>query len=154
MSRDVIIRKMVSDDLTIVLDFFEKINPTASREQIAKWTKPALKEHPQLCWVAIVEKEIVGAITAGLRHNVPFIEDLFVEEQYRRQGIGTQLLHQVITELDKLDVEFVKVEANPGTWPLAMKFYYRQGFRVSGVEQDRFGVGPQGDSVILKKRLK
>lgn len=144
---------MTEEDLPSVLDFFEKINPLATREQITKWTIPMLSECPQLCWVAIMGVKLVGAITAELRHGVPFIEDLFVAEKFRRQGIGSQLISRVLEELSKMDVPFVKVEASPSIWPLAQRFYYQHGFRVCGVEQDRFGVGPQGDSVILKRIL-
>jgi ribosomal protein S18 acetylase RimI-like enzyme len=148
------LRQMTLEDLPRVLDFFEEINPTKTRDQIANWTKPALKEWPRLCWVAVAERQLIGAITAELRHNVPFIEDLFVDAAYRRQGVGSQLLTRVLEELGRMDVPFVKVETGPSKWPLAQKFYYRHGFRVCGVEQDRFGLGPQGDSVVLKKQLK
>lgn len=154
MTKKIQLRRMSLTDLDRVLDFFEEINPISSRDEISEWTKTSLKKYPQLCFVAIVEKQIIGAITGSLRYGVPFIDDFFVEEKYRRQEIGSRLLEQVLSELKLLQVDFVKVEANPSTWPMALKFYYRHGFRVCGVEQDRFGVGSQGDSVILKKLIK
>jgi len=147
------IRPMTKEDMPRVLNFFEEVNPTATREQIAGWTSQLLLKWPKLSWVAVEEGRVVGAITASLRGHVPFIEDLFVEESYRRRGVGSRLLSRVLKELGRLKAAFVKVEANPSEWPLAMKFYYRHGFRVCGVEQDRFGVGPRGDAVILKRPL-
>ncbi len=152
---NITLRKMTAEDLPQVLSFFEKVNPNATREQISKWTTPLLKDWPHLCWVAVKGKALVGAITAELRFfGVPFIEDLFVSESYRRQGVGSRLIRRALDEFRRMGVPFVKVESNPSTWPLAQKFYYRHGFRVCGVEQDRHGLGPKGDSVILKKLFK
>jgi GNAT superfamily N-acetyltransferase len=146
---------MTPEDIPQVLSFFEKVNPNATREQISSWTRPILKNYPHLCWVAVIKDELVGAITAELRFfGVPFIEDLFVSESHRRQGVGSRLIHRVLDELRRMGVPFVKVESSPSTWPLAQKLYYRHGFRVCGVEQDRHGFGPKGDSVILKKIFK
>ncbi len=149
------LRTMTSEDLPQVLSFFEEVNPNATRDQISSWTTPILKNWPHLCWVAVTGGELVGAITAELRFfGVPFIEDLFVSESHRRQGVGSRLISRVLDEFRKMGVPFVKVESNPSIWPLAQKLYYRHGFRVCGVEQDRHGFGPKGDSVILKKTFR
>jgi len=94
---------------------------------------------------------MVGAITAELRYGVPFIEDLFMVDDHRQKGIGSQLLVKVLEELRQMELPFVKVENNPSVWPLALKFYYRHGFRVCGVEQDRFCVD-QTEMLLFLRR--
>ena len=68
-------------------------------------------------------------------HKQPFgfLEDLFVEEPYRKQGIGSQLVRQAIAEAKNRGC--YKLIANSRTFAGAIhKFYEKQGFAKWGFE--------------------
>lgn len=68
-------------------------------------------------------------------HEEPhgFLEDVFVEAEYRSHGIGTQLINRAIEEAKKLGC--YKLVGNSRTSnEMAHKFYERLGFKKHGYE--------------------
>ncbi|MFX0115665.1 MAG: GNAT family N-acetyltransferase [Candidatus Hodarchaeota archaeon] len=146
-----VVRLMTEKDLEWIYRKFQIVNPTLSPEFVNNWARKCLKDYPDLCFVAQKnEKTPIGALTGYLRWgNIPYVEDLWVEPKFRGRGIGRALIQQLLMSLEKRKAEIVKVEANPAKFSAAIGFYYRLGFRVCGFEQNRFGVGPEADSILL-----
>jgi ribosomal protein S18 acetylase RimI-like enzyme len=67
------------------------------------------------------------------------LDDLFVEPELMRQGIGRALVHDLIERAHAEGARHVDVIANPN----ALGFYTRLGFEVSGLESTRFGSAPR-----------
>jgi ribosomal protein S18 acetylase RimI-like enzyme len=59
--------------------------------------------------------------------------NLLVDEQSRRQGIGTRLMQQAIEFATKSNCRAVSVEAQATNWP-ALCFYTKLGFQICGVD--------------------
>jgi ribosomal protein S18 acetylase RimI-like enzyme len=67
------------------------------------------------------------------------LDDLFVEPEWMRYGIGRLLIHDVATRAAEAGANHVDVIANPN----ALGFYSRLGFNVIGAASTRFGSAPR-----------
>lgn len=83
----------------------------------AKYVKEAIQEAE--VYVYEDNKEIIGFIGINTRH----IEGIFVEEKYRNQGIGKELIAYCKTKYDKLTLEVYSKNTK------AIKFYEREQFK-------------------------
>jgi ribosomal protein S18 acetylase RimI-like enzyme len=59
--------------------------------------------------------------------------NLLVDEQHRRQGIGTKLMQQATEFATKSNCRAISVEAQATNWP-ALCFYTKLGFDICGVD--------------------
>jgi ribosomal protein S18 acetylase RimI-like enzyme len=59
--------------------------------------------------------------------------NLLVDEEHRRQGIGTDLMHKAEQFAAQNHCRAISVEAQATNWP-ALSFYTRMGFRICGVD--------------------
>jgi GNAT superfamily N-acetyltransferase len=67
------------------------------------------------------------------------IADLQVNEEYRRHGIGTKLLHLVLTTADEAGIEEIWggiTKDDLARWPGLIDWYKRNGFVVSEPDVD------------------
>ena len=70
-------------------------------------------------WIARVGKEPAGHVVLTLRHSMEFgrltavIDDLFVRPQFRRHGVGSELLTALFDACRKLNVAAAHVEVDP-----------------------------------------
>ena len=80
---------------------------------------------------------VVGFATTTSVDWVLGLEDLFVDPQWMRHGVGRLLVHDIITHVDHELVERLEVVANPH----ALAFYERVGFVDDGHVETAFGPG-------------
>ena len=96
-----------------------------------------LREHPE--WLVLSNEGIlagrmrvavaddgavVGFATYAITDGLGELEDLFVDPEWMRCGIGTELVVDISARLNDLNVEWLEVTANPH----AMAFYEHLGF--------------------------
>jgi ribosomal protein S18 acetylase RimI-like enzyme len=67
------------------------------------------------------------------------LDDLFVEPDAMRRGVGRMLVDDVATRAAAAGASYVDVVANPN----ALGFYARLGFAVTGRASTRFGSAPR-----------
>jgi predicted GNAT family N-acyltransferase len=87
----------------------------------------AIKNSSHVC-CAIKNKEVVGAcrlVTDYCSHT--FIVDLFVKEEERKNGVGTQLMKDAIQCLLELNTFFNSISTDPSR-PWLKNFYEKLGF--------------------------
>jgi len=138
-------------DLDAVSTIYTLANPQASSETIKKWIEDSLKKFPKFCYVAKVEEKVVGGISGeGRDYDIGAINDLAVAEKYQGRGVGSALLRRVLREFKNAGLKIVILEVHY-LCSDSIPFYYKYGFRISGVVQDFFGVGQ--DIVIMRKEL-
>lgn len=77
---------------------------------------------------------VVGPVVDGRCE----LDDLFVEPDVMRRGVGRMLVHDLATRAAAAGAEQVEVIANPN----ALRFYERLGFAVAGETSTRFGAAP------------
>ena len=98
-------------------------NVDDSKEGIEKF----LKRNPTSCFVAIDDNVIVGAVIAGNDGRRGYIYHLAVNPNYRKKGIGTSLVKNVINALEDLGINKVALVAFKRNEE-ANSFWEKQGF--------------------------
>ncbi|MDR6487441.1 ribosomal protein S18 acetylase RimI-like enzyme [Chryseobacterium vietnamense] len=83
---------------------------------------------------AYLDGEIAGWIICEQRtwNNSFYIENILINEKYRRQGIGIMLIKSAIKEARKLNCRVIELETQNTNYP-AIQFYRRMGFNITGL---------------------
>jgi ribosomal protein S18 acetylase RimI-like enzyme len=105
-------------------------------------------------YVAMDGEKFIGCVSGLAYKNGDkfngwcYLTDLFVEKEYRRQGIGTQLLHNLEKTLLQHGIDKI------WTWTAGYEgpdFYIKQGYEIFAEMENWYS---NGDSqVALRKRL-
>ena len=141
----VVVRQAAADDVPALRGVFRRasLDNAGDRE--------VLLAHPEvLVWsgeaivggrvrVAVEDGTIVGFATTVPVDGGLELEDLFVEPDRMRRGIGRRLVQDVLDAARADGVEHVWVTANPH----AMEFYTAVGFVPDGTAPTRFGPAPR-----------
>jgi len=93
--------------------------------------------HEQRTRVVIVDGQIVGFVTTRVVADVVELDDLFVDPEWMRRGVGRALIADVATLARSGGALRLEVTANGH----ALDFYTTTGFTVDGVTNTRFGPG-------------
>nr|WP_315029316.1 GNAT family N-acetyltransferase [uncultured Chryseobacterium sp.] len=83
---------------------------------------------------AYVNDELVGWMICEQRtwNNSFYIENILIDEKYRRQGTGVMLIKNAIKEARQLNSRVIELETQNTNYP-AIQFYRRMGFAITGV---------------------
>lgn len=132
-----LVRPMTIDDCDSILQLDLNIFPDA-----CPWDKSFFDCYfsPGLCFVSCDEEtnEINGYIFSNyLEEDKLLISNFAVRPEYRKQGIGSQLMDKVIsTEQARwnMDAAFITISLNVRkNNEIAIKFYEKYGFQISDV---------------------
>jgi GNAT superfamily N-acetyltransferase len=85
--------------------------------------------------VATLDERVVGFSTVVELGNVDDLEDLFVDPDWMRHGVGLALMRDVVDRARARGARYVEVTANEH----ALAFYARAGFVPHGEADTRFG---------------
>jgi ribosomal protein S18 acetylase RimI-like enzyme len=82
---------------------------------------------------AFDNNELIGWIICEQRtwNNSFYIENILVDEKYRRQGTGIMLIKNAIKEARRLGCRVIELETQNTNYP-AIQFYRRMGFNITG----------------------
>jgi ribosomal protein S18 acetylase RimI-like enzyme len=85
--------------------------------------------------VAEEDGRLIAFLDAELEpwRGVLKVFNLLVDEQYRRQGIGTNLMQKALDFAIDSKCRAISVEAQATNWP-ALSFYTKMGFEICGVD--------------------
>jgi ribosomal protein S18 acetylase RimI-like enzyme len=89
--------------------------------------------------VAEQDGTVVGFATWAEADGTVDLEDLFVDPDYRRRGIASELVRRIAEVLRARGVQRLQVTANPH----AMEFYRSAGFTDNGTADTDFGTAPR-----------
>jgi ribosomal-protein-alanine N-acetyltransferase len=146
----VFIKRMVECDLAEVSELALLANPHAVKEEYKRHLDDLLKNQPDLSFVAVRDKRVIGYVQAAIHGAMAVIEDIAVNEEFQGRGVGEKLLKKELQVLKRKNVKLVFAEVH-FKCASAIPFYYKFGFRISGFQQDYFGIGH--DAIILKLEL-
>ena len=142
---------MKTEDISELLESYMLANPHSNSESIEKWTLDTLRENQDLCYVAEVQGRVIGGVSAFMSdEEIGVIDDLAVVSEYHRKGIGSELLKKVTEELRNKGAEIVTLKIHY-LCSDSIPFYYKHGFRISGMVQDCFG--KKQDAITMNKYL-
>lgn len=96
---------------------------------------------------AFTDGELQGWIICEHRtwNNSFYIENILVNEKYRRQGLGIMLIKSAIKEARRLSCRVIELETQNTNYP-AIQFYRRMGFNITGVNTRLYD---QSDEIAL-----
>lgn len=110
----------------------------AHSKQIEESTMNYIQQ--QYCFVAIKNERIVGMITGKISSERPwFIEqtailnNIYVEEEYRRKGIATKLYERFCLEIKKKEITKIELHTMNNN-KSAIKFYKKLGFEPYNIQ--------------------
>jgi len=94
---------------------------------------------PQVRYQYVAEDngEVIGLASGLTNHKWFCLTDLWVHEDYRRQGLGAKLLHMLEEKIKAIGIEHVYLWTSGLINPI---FYEKQGYRVFTVFEDFFEV--------------
>ncbi len=145
--KDVVIRQLRKGDLDVVSELAMLANPFAEKAKYRRHIEEELEDNPELAFVAVKEKKVVGYVMGDVHGSHAVLEDIVVDEAHQRQGIGTLLLDVELKALIAAGSKIVVAEVHYKC-ASAVPFYYKHRFRISGVCRNFFGMGH--DAVILE----
>lgn len=93
-------RELLIDDYDQIISLWKKtpgvgLSEADSRENIAKF----LKRNPGLSFISEINKRIVGTILSGHDGRRGYIYHMMVDEDYRNNGIGRNLVMKSLEQL-------------------------------------------------------
>lgn len=79
-----------------------------------------------------IDGNIVGCILVENKDNGVIIDELYIEEKYRNNGIGTDLINNVISNNNTVYLWVYKLNVN------AIRLYKRLGFKIIKETENRY----------------
>lgn len=129
------IRKATKRDKKAVSELYYELHPVEEKENKKKGLLVPIEKSKIKPILLLAEKngEIIGFVWAHFIQYGFFkygsIDEFFVKKEFRRRGIGTNLLKKVIEKLEKLNPKIILVGTEKGNKE-AIKLYQKIGFEL------------------------
>jgi len=108
-----------------------RLNTLSGWNQTAADWRRFLKNSPRGCFVMEHECKIVGtATTINYENRFAWIGMVLVDPEFRKQGIGTELLKKAIEYLDDVSIRTVKLDATPQGKPIYSKLGFVEEYEI------------------------
>lgn len=113
-----------------------------SEQRYDRWLRARADDPRSIFLVAQTEGgQIAGFAVATVEKNIPiyrvgeygFLHDLWVEEEYRHEGIGRQMMMRVIERFKEMGISQIRLET-AALNDMARDVFVKCGFRISTVE--------------------
>lgn len=139
------IRRLRKDDIDQVVELENKYLGTSLGHKILK---EELDRQVITMLVDEIDNEVIGFICGYFLDGIGEIYNFVVDEKYQRQGIGTELLNEIILINNAYDIN-LEVRANNTK---AINFYKKNGFEQISIRKNYYSNGEDG--LVLKKVIK
>ncbi len=143
---DITVKKATADDIDFISMLEEK---TFS----SPWDKNSLlyavNDPDTLFFLAEYKGEKAGYISAKYIAGETDINNVAVEENFRKRGVASALLTKLTDASEKLDCDFITLEVRDSNDP-AINLYKKFGFTLAGVRKNYYTL-PTEDALILTK---
>lgn len=147
----IVVRKMQKGDLSVVSRLAMLANPHAKKTEYTLHLEHELNQSPELAFVAVEDEEVVGYVMDETHEDHAILEDIVVDEARQDQGVGAMLLETELKAIKTAKPEIIVAEVHYKC-ASAIPFYYKHGFRISGVCRNFFGM--RHDAIILELILR
>ena len=145
------IRNATSQDVDLAVDFFNKLQKYHQELNPAMWTLnpdanetfrkhflKELKSEAHFARLAFDSNDIVaGILLAEIQQNIPivkpsqfgYITDLFVDQNYRRQGLAEQLLEDISKIFRAHNISEIRLQVDAKNLQ-GLSFYQKHDFEI------------------------
>jgi GNAT superfamily N-acetyltransferase len=142
---DVVVRDAKPADLVVLQDVFRRSSLSndgdrahlLAHPELLEWTPPPANRGRTR--VAVVDDAIVGFATTTVGPDFLELDDLFVDPEWMKLGVGRTLVLDATTLARDRDVLRIEVTAHEN----ALRFYERVGFVSHDIVETRFGPAPR-----------
>lgn len=108
-----------------------RLNTLSGWNQTAADWQRFLKNSPRGCFVMEDDGKIAGtATTVNYDNRFAWIGMVLVDPEYRKQGIGTQLLKKTVEYLDEENIRTMKLDATPQGKPIYTKLGFVDEYEI------------------------
>lgn len=109
-----------------------------------------IEDEDHYVFVAEEEGKVVGFISGEWQrwNNSVYIDSLYIDENHRHKGYGSQLLKQMIRKSREIRSKKVFIDVEAGNTN-ALILYLKHGFEINGYVQDFYRSKEVGDAVFL-----
>lgn len=147
------IRKAVESDLDEIIRLWKRnirtINTASDIEDLFNAFKDYFFVAVSL---ASEERKLIGFVAGAVRQGHGHISGIAVDAEYRRQGIGNELIKAVEREFIARAFDMVTLEVRKSNWR-AIRFYEKQGYKRLYLVKGYYADGE--DALVYgKKRLR
>ena len=101
--------------------------------------------------VALIKNKVVGYFCARHVLNEGHILNLAVHQEFRRRGIATELMNNILVEFKEKGCNLLYLEVRVSNLD-AIKFYERFGFKVSSFRR-KYYTSPTEDGALMMRWL-
>jgi GNAT superfamily N-acetyltransferase len=128
MPIEMVIRRPRPHEYNSLRDLIETVATETFRDLFAPNPVPLVfkDEDWPLAWIAASDAKILGVI---ITHQ-EWVDDLWVLQEYRRQGVGRRLLAQGESEIAARGCQTCRLRVVKSNL-VAVQFYSRQGWRIA-----------------------
>ena len=147
--REVVVRPMTADDLTVVMGI-ERASFTVPWT-LSTFTGLLARDTTRL-WVAEVMGEVVGYAAVWMVADQAELGDLAVTESWRRCGVGRRLLETVLEGMVEAGIRELFLEVRVSNYA-ARRLYDEHGFREVGRRPGYYSK-PKEDALVLRRLLR
>jgi [ribosomal protein S18]-alanine N-acetyltransferase len=145
-----IIRPATSEDISAIVAIQQK-NPQAAKWQESDYVR--LVEDPSgvLLVAEDAARQVLGFAAAWRGLDEAELQNLAVDPQHRRQGVGQGLVHEVHCRLRAVGTKRVFLEVRPSN-ESALALYQSSGYTITGRRQNYYSA-PQEDAFVLSAAI-
>ena len=136
------IREALEKDLESIYELGIKLHPNY---RIINNLSEILKDKIHHLYVYELNKKVIGFIHYTKLYNSVDLVDLYVDENYRKQKVATNLIDYMITNLDIDDRIFLEVNT---TNQNALNLYQKFGFKIINIRKNYYG---ENDAYIMER---
>ncbi|MGN0502823.1 MAG: ribosomal protein S18-alanine N-acetyltransferase [Ruminococcus sp.] len=117
------------------------------------WSRQGLEEElnneTSLFLVAKEENEVIGYIGMSIVIDEGYIFNVAVREKYRKKGVATALINELVTYGKKNNFSFITLEVRESNLP-AISLYSKFGFIKAGERKDYYS-NPKENAILMTK---
>ena len=125
------IPKLIKYKLASILDYDKEITPE-EKERITNFVKKTIPNQINDYNVIVIDNKIIGCLYFEPYQDGILLNEIYLEEEYRNQGIGTDIIKNILQSNPKVYLWVYKENKK------ALKLYQSLNFTIKETEEKRY----------------
>ena len=125
------IKLLISYKLATILDYAKDL-PKGEIEKITNYVKTTVPIHIDDYKIIIINNKKVGCLLLEKYEDGILINELYLDKNYRRKGIGTNILNNILNNNSKVYLWVYKENT------IALNLYKKLGFKIKETTETRY----------------
>lgn len=125
------IELLISYKLTTILDYAKDL-PKEEIEKITNYVKTSIPNQIDDYEIIIINNKKIGCLLLEKYEDGILINELYLDKNYRRKGIGTNILNNILNNNSKVYLWVYKENT------IALNLYKKLGFKIKETTETRY----------------